>query len=128
MQIFNILNINFNEISYTTIFITFFIKSLLNWNISLANLTLFTGNFCNLPIHTNYCGKVKHELRVTSSNPGVTNSNLRVTSSNPRVSSSNPRVRRLKPQVTRLKAWVGTLKARVRRLKARVNVIKPWVR
>ena len=31
------------------------------------------------------CGKVKHELRVTSSNPRVTSSNLRVTSSNPRV-------------------------------------------
>ena len=33
------------------------------------------------------CGKVKHELRVTTSNPQVTNPNLRVTSSNQRVTS-----------------------------------------
>ena len=38
------------------------------------------------------CGKVKHELRVTTSNPEVTSPNLRVTSSNPQVTSSNPRV------------------------------------
>ena len=38
------------------------------------------------------CGKVKHELRVTSSN-------TRVTSSNPRVTSSNPRVQIHKLQV-----------------------------
>ena len=53
-------------------------------------------------------GKVKHELRVTSSNP-------RGTSSNPLVTSSNPRVGRLKTRVARLKARVGRLKARVRR-------------
>ena len=29
------------------------------------------------------CGKVKHALRVTSSNPRVTSSNLRAKSSNP---------------------------------------------
>ena len=37
-------------------------------------------------------GKVKHELRVTSSNPRVASSNPRVTSSDSRVTSSNPRV------------------------------------
>ena len=37
-------------------------------------------------------GKVKHELRVTSSNPRVKSSNPRVAGSNPRVTSSNPRV------------------------------------
>ena len=80
-------------------------------------------------------GKVKHELRVKSSNPQVTTSNTQVTSSNPRVTSSNPRVRRLKARVARLKARVGTLKARVerlkarvRRLKSRVEAIKPRVR
>ena len=79
--------------------------------------------------------KVKHELRVTSSdsrvtssNPRVTSSNSRVTSSNSRVTSSNPRVRRLKARVARLKALVARLKARVRRLKARVEAIKPRVR
>ena len=94
-------------------------------------------------------GKVKHKLRVTSSNPPVTSSNSRVTSSNlrftssnrrvtksnsrvtssnPRVTSSNPRVRRLKARVARLKAWVGRLKAWVRRLKAPFGSIKPRVR
>ena len=47
-------------------------------------------------------GKVKHELRVTSSDLRVTSSNLWVASSNPRVTSSNPRVRRLKARVARL--------------------------
>ena len=37
-------------------------------------------------------GKVKHELRITSSNPRVTSSNPQVTSSNPRVASSNLQV------------------------------------
>ena len=36
------------------------------------------------------CGKVKHELQVTSSNPRVTSLNPRVTSSNLRAKSSNP--------------------------------------
>ena len=45
-------------------------------------------------------GKVKHEFRVTSSNPRVTNSNPRVTSSNPRVTSSNPRVTSSNSRVT----------------------------
>ena len=66
-------------------------------------------------------GKVKHELRVTSSNP-------RVTSSNSRVRRIKARVARLKARVGRLKARVGRLKARVRRLKARVDAIKPRVR
>ena len=52
-------------------------------------------------------GKIKYELRVTSSNPRVTSSNLRVT-------SFNSRVRTLKARVARLKARVGRLKARVR--------------
>ena len=88
-------------------------------------------NICDIK----YSGKVKQELRVTSSNPPVTSSNLPVTSSNlpvtssnPRVTSSNPRVRRLKAQVARLKARVGKMKARVRRLKARVEAIKPRVK
>ena len=51
-------------------------------------------------------GEVKHDLRVTSSNP-------RFMSSNPQVASSNPRVRRLKARVLR-----------VRRLKAQVEAIK----
>ena len=54
-------------------------------------------------------GKVKHELRVASSNPRVTSSNLRVTSSNSWVTSSNPRVRRLKARVARLKARVEAI-------------------
>ena len=66
-------------------------------------------------------GKVKHELRVTSSNP-------RVTSSNSRVRRIKAWVARLKARVGRLKARVGRLKARVRRLKARVDAIKPRVR
>ena len=78
-----------------------------------------------------FCGKVKHELQVTSLNPRVTSSNLRVTSSNPRVTSSNPRVtssnsrvRTLKARVASLKTRVGRLKARVGRLKARVRILK----
>ena len=66
-------------------------------------------------------GKVKHELRVTSSNS-------RVTSSNSRVTSSNSRVRRLKARVARLKARVTRLKARLGRLKERVEAIKPRVK
>ena len=65
-------------------------------------------------------GKVKHSLRVKSSNPRVTSSNswvassnLWVTSSNPRVTSSNPRVRRLKARVRRLKAWLQANKPTV---------------
>ena len=78
-----------------------------------------------------FCGKVKHELRVTSSNPGVASSNSRVTSSNTQATSSNLRlassnlgVRRLKVRVTRLKVWVGRLKARVEAIKPRVQNIK----
>ena len=52
------------------------------------------------------CGKGKHELRVTSSNPGV---------------------RRLKPRVGRLKVRVARFKAQVKRLKAQVGAIKPRV-
>ena len=59
-------------------------------------------------------GKVKHELRVTSSNSRVTSSNSRVMSSNPRVASSNSRVRRLKARVARLKARVEAIKPRVK--------------
>ena len=84
------------------------------------------------------CGKVKHELRFTSSNLRVASSNSRVTSSNPRVTSSNPRVTSSNSWVTSsnsratssnsqvgsLKAPVGRLKARVRRLKVRVEAIK----
>ena len=51
-------------------------------------------------------GKVKHELRVTSSNPRVGSLKARVT------------------QVGRLKAQVEGLKARVRRLKAQIESIK----
>ena len=51
--------------------------------------------------------KVKHELRVTCSNPQVTNSN-------PRVTSSNPRVKRLKERVARLKARVEAIRLRVK--------------
>ena len=40
----------------------------------------------------NACEKVKHELRVTSTNPRVTSSNPRVTSSNLQVTSSNLRL------------------------------------
>ena len=90
----------------------------------------------------NRSAKVKHELRVTSSNPRVTSSNPRVASSNSRVTSSDPwvmdsalRVRTLKAliatlkaRVGGLKARVGRLKARVRRLKARTETIKPRVR
>ena len=74
------------------------------------------------------CGKVKHELRVTSSNPHVTSSNPRVTSSDTQVTSSNPRVTSSNPRVRTLKARVARLKARVRRLKTRVAAIKPRVR
>ena len=45
------------------------------------------GKFKNRKVHSsfidNICGKVKNELRVTSSNPRVTSSKPRVTSSNP---------------------------------------------
>ena len=44
-------------------------------------------------------GEVKHEVRVTSSNPRFTSSNPRVTSSSPQVVSSNLRVRKLKARV-----------------------------
>ena len=50
----------------------------------------------NFEWHYSYCGKVKHELRVTS---------------------SNLRVRRLKAQVARLKAHIRRLKARVEAIK-----------
>ena len=73
-------------------------------------------------------GKVKQELRVTSSNPRVTSSNPRITSLNPRVTSSNLQVTSSNPQVRRPKARVTRLKARVGRLKARVEAIKPQVR
>ena len=59
----------------------------------------FKNNFC--------CGKIKHELGVTS---------------------SNPRVRRQKTRVAGLKAQCGRLKARVGRLKVRVEAVKPRVR
>ena len=93
-------------------------------------------------------GKVKHELRVTSSHPRVTSSNtpvkssnprvtspsLRVMSSNLRVTSSNLSVRRrkaraakLKLQFRGLKTRAVRLKTRVRGLKARVDPIKPRV-
>ena len=49
-------------------------------------------------------GKVKHELRVTSSNSQFTGSNPQGMSSNQRVTSSNPRVRRLK---SRVKYWIS---------------------
>ena len=58
-------------------------------------------------------GKVKHELRVTSSNP-------RVTSSNPRVISSNLRVKILKARVRKSKARIETIKPRVNK-----TAIKP---
>ena len=61
---------------------------------------------CDIIIWSFKSGKVKYELRVTSSNP--------------RVTSSNPRVRRLKTGAARLKA-------QVRRLKARAEAIKPRV-
>ena len=80
-------------------------------------------------------GKVKHELRITSSNPRVTSSNPQVTSSNPRVASSNlrvmslnPRARRLKSRFSRLKARFGRLKAQVGKLKERVGRLKAWIR
>ena len=47
-------------------------------------------------------GKVKHELRVMSSDTRVTRSYLQVTSSNPRVA----RVKRLKVQVEAIKPQV----------------------
>ena len=59
--------------------------------------------------------KVKHELRVASSNPRVTSSNLRVTSSNSQVTSSNLRVTSSNPRVT-------SSNPRVRRLKARWEI------
>ena len=60
-----------------------------------------------------YCGKVKHELRVTSSNPPVTNPNLRVTSSNPRVTSSNSPLPSSNSGVRTLKARAAILQSRV---------------
>ena len=72
------------------------------------------------------CGKVKHELRVTSSNLRVASSNLRVASSNPRVKSSNPRVTSLNspvtssnPRTTSSNSPGTSSNPRVRRLKAR---------
>ena len=58
-----------------------------NW---LADLQLLRNVFFTWPSR----GKVKYELRVTSSNPRVTSSNPRVTSSNSLVTSSKPWVRR----------------------------------
>ena len=101
----------------------------------LRSTQKYTGKKC---CKLEYRGKVKHELRVMSSdiqvtssnprvrssNPRITSSNPRVTSSDPRVTSSVPRVRRLKARVARLKARVGRLKARVRRLKSQAEAIK----
>ena len=64
------------------------------------------SNLIYISKHSFYSGKVKHELRVTSSNPHLTSSNLRVTSSNPRVTSSDLRVTSSNPRVRRLKARV----------------------
>ena len=93
------------------------------------------GDYIERQIKPLESGKVKHELRVTNSNPQVSSSNPRITSSNPWVTSFNQRVTRrklqvarLKAQVGRLKAWVVRLKAWFRRLKARVQAIKPQVR
>ena len=44
-------------------------------------------------------GKVKHELRVTSSDPRVTSSNPRIASSNLWATNSNPRIRILKHEL-----------------------------
>ena len=96
---------------------------------------MYIYNKAKIECHFILCGKVKHGLRVTSSNPRVTNSSLRVTSSNSRVTSSNPRVTTSNSwvtssnsRVTTLKARVARLKARVGRLKGRVGRLKAWVR
>ena len=52
------------------------------------------------------CGKVKHKLRVTSSNLRVTSSNPWVVSSKPRVMSSNLRVMSWNSRVTSSNARV----------------------
>ena len=78
-------------------------------SVSLVRLECgLTYSFLKLLLQTSHSlfkgslrsGKVKHELRVTNSNPRVTNSNTRVTSSNTRVTSSNPRLTSSNSQVT----------------------------
>ena len=63
---------------------------------------------------------INHIINKISLNGGKVKHKLRVTSSNPRVTGSNPRVRRLKARVARLKAPV-------RRLNARFEAIQPRV-
>ena len=65
-------------------------------------------------------GKIKHESRVTSSNPRVTSSNPRVTNPNPRVTSSNLRVTSSNPRVMSSNPRVRT------RLNARVEMIRSY--
>ena len=49
MQFLKILNISFEKISHIAIFMIFFIKVSLNWDVSSTRLKLFTGNVGESP-------------------------------------------------------------------------------
>ena len=82
-------------------------------------VSIFQSYYFYFHYVSNDRGKVKYELRVTSSNSQITSSNLRVTSSDPQVTSSSPRVTSLNPRVRRLKPRVAILKS--------LEAIKPRV-
>ena len=99
-----------NDVASTNSLLYFFLQ--LNLSLLVSHEALITFQQARRKTHSRtYRGKVKHELRVTSSNP--------------RVASSNSIVRTLKAPVARLKARVGRLKSQVRRLKAGVEAMKP---
>ena len=83
-------------------------------------VSIFQSYYFNFHYVSNDRGKVKYELRVTSSNSQITSSNLRVTSSDPRVTSSRPRVTSLNPRVRRLKPRAAILKSLFEAIKPRV--------
>ena len=68
--------------------------------VCLEGLLTLSNVYEKVKMYMRNRGKVKHELRVTSSNPRVTSSNPQVTSLNPRVTSSDPRVTSSNPRVT----------------------------
>ena len=106
-----------NDAAHTNSLLYFFLH--LNLSLLVSHEALITLQQARRKTHSRtYRGKVKHELRVTSSNP-------RVASSNSIVRTLKAPVARLKARVGRLKARVGRLKSRVRRLKARVEAMKP---
>ena len=66
-------------------------------------------NKAKIECHFILCGKVKHELRVTSSNPRVTNSSLRV-------------------QIHELRVQIHELRLQIHELRVQIHELQHWKR